>query len=99
MPYLRNPFTIFVVLQVLDFATTLFALAIGGSESNPLIQYFLALGPVPGLAIAKMLVLAVGLLGYLMGKHRGIRNANWAYSAIVLWNFTSIARLSMTSAA
>jgi hypothetical protein len=98
MAHLKQPLTVFIVLQVLDFATTLVALALGGGETNPLVRSLLVLGPVSGLVLAKAVALAVGLLAYFMGKRRGIRNANRVYSAIVIWNFTIIARLSLATA-
>src|SRR5215831_13308422 len=47
---------IFLLLQVLDFATTAIALAMGGREQNPFVGHFLAIGPIQGLIVSKLIV-------------------------------------------
>ncbi len=86
---------LFLVLQLLDFATTLLAFAFGGGESNPLVAWFLSMGLVRGLLVSKVIVIGVACLGAAMRKERGIRWANVYFSAVVIWNLTIIGRLAL----
>lgn len=91
---MKSPLAVFALLQVMDLATTLVALAMGGGEQNPLVSHFMALGPVRGLILAKLLVLAVAATGALLHKDRGLRWANVGFSAVIAWNIAVIARLA-----
>lgn len=78
---LRSRYT-FVVLQVLDLATTLLAFELGGVEMNPLVARLAAfLGPIGGIlcskAIACLIILRVRRLMWL---------ANLIYTGVVFWN-------------
>jgi hypothetical protein len=90
-----NPLIFFVFLQVLDVATTLIVLSMGGSENNPLVAHVMALGPVRGLVVTKTLVIAIAAAGALFKMDRGIRRATVAFCAIVAWNISIIARLAL----
>jgi hypothetical protein len=93
--WLKRPLTVFIVLQMLDLATTLAAMAMGGNELNPLVRQMFALGPLSGLLLAKLIPVGLVLVLSALGKNSGIRKANWAFTAIVMWNLTIIVRLSV----
>ena len=88
-----KPFGLFLALQVLDVATTLVVLNMGGAEQNPLIQEFLNVGPALGLALSKVLVLALAGLLVSRQKVKIIRLANAAFAFVVVWNVVIICRL------
>ena len=92
---IRKPLYIFIVLQIMDFATTLAALAMGGSEQNPLIAHMLKIGTVEGLLISKLIVIGLAAIGARLQKQNGLRLANLAFSGIVAWNLTIIGRLAL----
>ena len=92
---MKTPLAIFILLQILDMATTLVVLAMGGRENNPIIQHFMTVGPIAGLIISKLTVTAIAVAGVALRKNRGIRLANVAFTGVVAWNFTIIARLAM----
>jgi len=81
----------FVLLQVLDVATTLIGLHIGGSELNPIIASLIRLTePTIGLLLAKSI--GFGLGGYFIWrqKTRLIRRINIFFAALVIWNIAVI---------
>src|SRR5689334_22799060 len=90
---MRRTFAIFILLQLLDCATTLIAFSLGGTESNPFVARFLDLGPIWGLLLSKLIVVALAGLGASLGKERGIRVANFAFALVLAWN-VSIGRLA-----
>ena len=77
---------LFVILQVLDLATTLIGLRLGLQEASPMVRLMLKAGPVAGVLLAKMVAFA--LLGVCVwrSKLRVIKWANWWFSALFLWN-------------
>jgi hypothetical protein len=88
---------IFILLQIMDTATTLIAFALGGQENNPIVAHLMAVGPIGGLFISKVAVTAIAVAGAAMHKHRGLRWANVAFTGIVAWNVSVIARLAMAA--
>jgi hypothetical protein len=96
---MNRPLLIFIVLQILDAATTLFAFAMGGTENNPLVGQFLAMGPVTGLLLTKLIVISIAAGAAFLGKHKGLRLANLAFAGVVVWNVSIIGRLAMQAAA
>ena len=54
----------------------------------------MALGPVPGLIMSKLVVIAFAALLLTEGKTRALRLANVAFGLIVIWNLTVIGRLA-----
>jgi hypothetical protein len=91
---MKNSLLLFLLLQVLDVATTILALALGGHEQNPLVGHFMALGPIQGLIVSKLLVFALALaIVLVLRRQNAIRWANIVFSLIVAWNLTTIARL------
>jgi len=83
----------FLLLQLADFGTTVAALALGGTESNPLVGHLMGLGDYTGLAVAKLIALAIGGLAAFYGKYNGLRKMNVLFTVIVIWNLTIIGRL------
>jgi hypothetical protein len=85
----------FILLQIADFITTLIAISLGGAEKNPLVGFIMGFGIHEGLLVAKLIVIALGLLGAIAGKYRGLRMANIVFAGVVLWNVTIIGRLCL----
>jgi hypothetical protein len=86
---LRSRYT-FIILQVLDLATTLLAFELGAFEMNPLVaRLAVYLGPVGGVlcskAIACLIILRVRRLMWL---------ANIIYTGVVFWNCIILFALS-----
>jgi hypothetical protein len=92
---MNRTFLFFILLQALDVATTLAALSLGAVENNPLVGHFMTLGPVQGLFVTKTIVILIAACGAYLGKNHGIKLANMAFSAVVVWNMTIIGRLAM----
>jgi hypothetical protein len=92
---MKTPLAIFILLQILDIATTLVVLAMGGRETNPIVQHFMTVGPVAGLVISKLTVTAIAAAIVALRRNRGLRLANVAFTGVVAWNFTIIARMAM----
>jgi hypothetical protein len=89
-----SPLFVFLTLQLLDFGTTIVALEMGGVEQNPFIAQFMALGPLPGLILSKLLVIVLAALFVVIGKTKTVRLANIAFALVVIWNLTIIGRLT-----
>ncbi len=85
---------VFLALQVLDIATTIVALGMGGTEQNPLVARFFAIGPISGLILSKVLVILLAALFVSRGRTKAIRLANVVFTLIVGWNLTVIGRLA-----
>lgn len=94
---MKSPLPIFLLLQIMDVTTTLIVLAMGGRENNPIIAHFMALGPVRGLIVSKVAVTGIAVAGAALRRYRGLRLANLAFTGIVTWNITVIARLAMAA--
>jgi hypothetical protein len=92
---LTKPLHLFVLLQLLDIATTLVAIAMGGGEKNPIVSYFMNAGPVAGLLISKTVVIALACSGAFLQKYNGIKCANAVFSVVIAWNVTVIFRLGL----
>ena len=90
---MNRPLVIFILLQMLDIATTLYAFTLGGTETNPVVGHFLSLGAVPGLLLTKLIVISIAAAGAYMGKNRGLQTANLVFAGVVIWNVTIIGRL------
>jgi hypothetical protein len=84
-------FQVFLFLQVLDLLTTIVVLKLGGYEANPLVSYFMRLGPVGGLVLAKSVVVALGAGIVWFNRHRVVFLANYAYAGVVCWNLAILA--------
>lgn len=86
-------FLLFAFLQLADLGTTVAVLKLGGVEQNPLVQHFMAAGPVAGVILAKIVALAIGGAFFMMDKRRALRLVNVVFTGIVVWNLSIIARL------
>jgi hypothetical protein len=85
---------IFVFLQFGDVVTTLAALRLGGFEQNTLVSHLMIVGPLQGLLLSKMIILAVAAIAAIGRRYRTLRWGNVAYSGVVLWNLFIIAMLT-----
>jgi hypothetical protein len=81
---------LFVYLQLLDFLTTLVGLKVGAAEASPFIRLLMHAGPAAGLAMSKLLALALGGLCLYLKKPHLIRSATYWYCGLVLWNLAVI---------
>jgi hypothetical protein len=95
-PVSRSSQLVFVLLQLADVVTTLLAFALGGGETNALVARLMIMGgTIPGLILAKIIVLSVAVVVVWLRKGRALRWANVVYTGIVAWNLTIIARLAI----
>ena len=78
--------TLFIVLQALDFLTTLIGFQLGASEANPFVRALMGAGPVTGVALSKAIALALAGICFWLGKPRVIRWANRWFTALCAWN-------------
>jgi len=85
--------SIYTLLQLADLATTAVTLRLGGVEVNPLVHVFMAVGPLVGLLLAKLVAMLAAIGCVFLKKPRALRCANLVFAGIVLWNLTIIARL------
>lgn len=95
MNRLTKPLQLFILLQLIDIATTLVAIGMGGGEKNPIVGYFMSAGPITGLLISKSIVIALACSGAFLQKYNGIKCANAVFSVIIAWNVTVIFRLGL----
>lgn len=82
----RKELILFAFLQVLDVGTTVLALKLGGHEKNPLIRQFMVMGPITGLVVSKIMVIAFAGGCAFLGKPRPVMYANLLFAGIVVWN-------------
>jgi adenine/guanine phosphoribosyltransferase-like PRPP-binding protein len=54
----------------------------------------MAVGPVEGVILAKIVALAIGVGCVMAAKHRPLRVANLFFAGVVAWNLSIIARLA-----
>ena len=90
-----NPLSFFILLQVLDVATTLGVFAMGGGEMNPIVGHIMAFGTLRGLVLSKLIVIALATGAAFLGKNRGLRWANALFVAVLVWNCSIVARLAI----
>ena len=80
----------FIVLQVLDFVTTLIAFHFGAFEGNPLVARFATyMGPAWGVVTIKVIAVLIALR-----MRRLLWVVNLFYSAVVCWNVLIVFALS-----
>lgn len=77
---------VFIYLQLLDLLTTLIGFKLGASEASPFIRVLMHAGPVAGVALSKLLALALGAVCVYRKKYHLIRLASYWYGALVVWN-------------
>jgi hypothetical protein len=80
----------FIVLQVLDFLTTLLAFRLGAFEINPIVGHLTVMfGPVGGLLCSKLIAIFIAA-----GVRKRLWIVNTFYTGIVCWNIIIVGLLS-----
>jgi hypothetical protein len=88
-----NYVEVFVLLQVLDFMTTLIGLRMGGSEMSPFISWLMeTTSPITGLTAVKVLGCAMTAFAVWSRRDRVVRWVNYVFAVIVVWNMFNILR-------
>lgn len=77
---------VFVYLQLLDLLTTLVGFRVGAAEASPFIRMLMHAGPAVGVAISKLLALALGGWCVYRKKQQLMRVIIYWYSGLVVWN-------------
>ncbi len=79
----------FMYLQILDFVTTIAGFRMGLTEGSPMIRWVTQshVGPVLGVAAAKLIAFMLGGICCWLGRHNLLRKMNYWYAAAVTWNF------------
>lgn len=85
-----DAYEVFILLQLLDLLTTLVGFKIGASEASPFIRLLMKAGPLTGLAISKVIAIALGGLCVYLQRHLILRWAVYWYSGLVAWNLIVI---------
>jgi hypothetical protein len=82
----------FSYLQVLDFLTTVAFLLLGIQEGNPVVRFALELAPSPimGLAVIKVIALALAVACLRLGKLSLLARANVLFAIVVAWNMLAL---------
>ena len=82
---------IFILLQLLDFMTTLAGIRMGGTELSPFIAWLMRMAdPVTGLAAAKLIGLGLGAFCFWKNRIRVILWVNYIFAGLVVWNVFNI---------
>jgi apolipoprotein N-acyltransferase len=81
---------VFIYLQLLDLLTTLVGFKMGAGEASPFIRMLMQAGPATGVAVSKLIALALGGLCVYLNKQHLIRWATYWYGALVVWNLIVI---------
>lgn len=89
---------LFILLQVLDFLTTLVGLQMGGGELNPFVRWMIQFDAVIGLAAVKTLGLAMAGFCVWQKRLRVIGWVNYYFAALVVWNLLNILRATSFAA-
>lgn len=91
---------VFFFVQFLDFLTTLVGLRIGRTELSPFIRWLMHLGPVAGLAAAKMVGFALGAYCVYTRRRNVLVWSNYLFAGLVIWNLYNILKaVTLLSAA
>jgi len=86
------PIAIFIALQMLDVATTLFGFRLGLGEGSPVLGPFIrALGPVPGLLAGKIATCFVLGAYFYFRTNPKYWFVNFLFVLVVGWNLALIA--------
>jgi hypothetical protein len=84
---------VFLVVQCLDGILTYLGVSIWGPgiEANPLISSAIAVaGPVPGLAIAKLVAIALGMVLHLRRVHNIVALLTLVYLTVAILPWTAL---------
>lgn len=91
-----NIWVVFIFLQLLDILTTILFFMTGAKEGMPTTRWFMGqFGSIGGLAIVKILALALLVWTFWKNKRRPVIMANYAYFGIIGWNI-SIAIITLS---
>ena len=77
---------IFIYLQLLDLLTTLVGFRMGAAEASPFIRMLMHAGPAVGVALSKLVALALGGICVWANKRHLIKWASYWYAGLVVWN-------------
>jgi hypothetical protein len=77
---------VFIYLQLLDLLTTLVGFKLGAAEASPFIRMLMHFGPAAGVAVSKLVALALGGLCVYLKKQHLIKWATYWYGGLVVWN-------------
>lgn len=88
----RACLVLFLYLQVLDFLTTVLGFRFGAQEISPFIQQLMRFGPVVGVAMSKVVALAIAGVCMWTRRARVIGWINYFYAALIMWNFSQLFR-------
>jgi len=80
----------FLLLQLLDVATTAVGFSVGLGEASPFIRSLMQAGPMTGLLASKLIALMLAAFCIRTSRYNVIRYVNVWYSALVVWNVTLI---------
>jgi len=86
----RQIFTVFVSLQILDVLTTLLGLSLGAGESSVFVAKLIQSGPVSGLLLSKAIALSLAMWALVANRERLVRFVNFWFAALVGWNLLVI---------
>jgi len=82
---------VFVYLQLLDFLTTMVGFKLGAHEASPFIANLIhSTSPAMGVAVSKVVGLAIGGLCIATGRVKLLSFANYWYAALVVWNLAML---------
>jgi hypothetical protein len=84
---------IFIYLQLLDFITTILGMRLGASEASPFIRLLFHFGSPLGVALSKLIALALGAVCVWLKKDHILNWINYWYAALVVWNLCVILRV------
>src|SRR5215467_6469478 len=86
MPMQINTYQLFIYLQLLDLLTTLVGFRLGAAEASPFIRLLMQLGPAVGVAMSKVVALALGGVCIYFKKDYLIRWISYWYGGLIVWN-------------
>lgn len=85
-----NQMEVFLLLQLLDFMTTLIGMRLGGAEMSPFVRWMMSFDMVLGLSMVKLLGIAMGGFCLATRRFRVIGWVNIFFAALVVWNLQNI---------
>ncbi len=82
----------FAYLQTLDLLSTAAFLLQGVQEGNPFVRFAIELSPNPvvGLALVKIVGIAMGITAIRLGKEQFLSKINVFFAVIVAWNLVCL---------
>src|SRR5438067_12187684 len=79
---------LFSYFQLLDLLTTVGFIVHGVKEGNPIVKFALAAAPTPiiGLAMVKIVAVAMGVYCWKLGRHKLLGRINVLFAILISWN-------------